>query len=95
MATSSRHGYGQSLGKLQNGLSIDLSNLNTLEIDTSSETVTVGPGVKIGDLMGPILEAGYQMRMFLDGAIESRREPKTSTNPYPPLQRSDHVRKLA
>ncbi|KAI0533297.1 FAD-binding domain-containing protein [Xylaria digitata] len=61
LATSGRHGYGTSLGKLQNGLSIDLGNMKTLEIDTDAQTVTVGPGVKNGDLANHILDAGYQM----------------------------------
>ncbi|KAF2962876.1 hypothetical protein GQX73_g10697 [Xylaria multiplex] len=61
LATSGRHGYGTSLGKLQNGLSIDLGNMKMLEIDTNAQTVTVGPGVKNGGLANHILEAGYQM----------------------------------
>ncbi|KAI1174461.1 FAD-binding domain-containing protein [Nemania sp. FL0916] len=61
LATGGRHGYGTSLGKLRNGLAVDLSNMKTLAIDAAAETVTIGPGVKIGDLIGPILEAGYQM----------------------------------
>jgi FAD/FMN-containing dehydrogenase len=64
LATGGRHGYTTTLGKLQNGLSIDLSKMNSLKIDTAAQTVTVGPGVKIGDLIGPILEKGYQMREF-------------------------------
>ncbi|KAI1085366.1 FAD-binding domain-containing protein [Whalleya microplaca] len=61
LATGGRHGYGTTLGHLQNGLAIDLSNLNSINIDAATETVTIGPGVKIGDLMRPILEAGYEM----------------------------------
>ncbi|KAJ2997448.1 hypothetical protein NUW58_g649 [Xylaria curta] len=61
LATGSRHGYAASLGKLQNGLSIDLSEMKMLEIDTLAQTVTIGPGVKIGDLISGISEAGYQM----------------------------------
>ncbi|KAI0446151.1 FAD-binding domain-containing protein [Xylaria telfairii] len=61
LATGGRHGYGTSLGKLRDGLSIDLSKMKALEIDTDAHTATIGPGVMNGDLIGPVLEAGYQM----------------------------------
>lgn len=63
LATGGRHGYGTTLGRLDNGLAIDLSGLNTISIDAASETVTIGPGVTIGSLMGPVLEAGFEIRM--------------------------------
>ncbi|KAL7625213.1 hypothetical protein AAE478_004428 [Parahypoxylon ruwenzoriense] len=61
LATGGRHGYGTSLGLLENGLAIDLSKFKTLNIDTATETVTIGPGVKIKELIGPVLAAGFEM----------------------------------
>ncbi|RYP44388.1 hypothetical protein DL768_009154 [Monosporascus sp. mg162] len=61
LATGGRHGYGTSLGKLRNGLAIDLSKLNTIEINAAAETATVGPGVKIAELIAPLQEAGFEM----------------------------------
>ncbi|KAI1332163.1 hypothetical protein F5Y16DRAFT_394864 [Xylariaceae sp. FL0255] len=34
--------------------------MTKLEIDTEAQTVTVDPGIRIHDLIGNILEAGYQ-----------------------------------
>ncbi|KAI0154622.1 FAD-binding domain-containing protein [Xylariaceae sp. FL1272] len=61
LATGGRHGYTTTLGKLQGGLSIDLSKMTKIDIDKEAQTVTIGPGVTIGDVIGPILEAGFQM----------------------------------
>lgn len=62
LATGGRHGYTTTLGKLHNGLSIDLSHMKTLNINSAAQTLTVGPGIKIGDVIGPILKAGFEMR---------------------------------
>ncbi|KAI6083376.1 FAD-binding domain-containing protein [Hypoxylon rubiginosum] len=61
LATGGRHGYTTTLGALQGGLAIDLSKMNEFNVDAASATITVGPGALIGDINGPILEAGYQM----------------------------------
>ncbi|KAI2776005.1 hypothetical protein F4815DRAFT_503774 [Daldinia loculata] len=56
-----RHGYGTTPGKLQGGLAIDLSQLKAIEVDKAAGTVTVGAGVRIGDAMRPVYEAGYEL----------------------------------
>ncbi|RYO84495.1 hypothetical protein DL766_009435 [Monosporascus sp. MC13-8B] len=61
LATGGRHGYGTTLGKLRNGLAIDLSKLNSIEIDAAEERATVGPGVKIAELTALLQEAGFEM----------------------------------
>ncbi|KAL4783258.1 hypothetical protein BJX76DRAFT_259533 [Aspergillus varians] len=61
LATGARHGYGNTLGNLQNGLALDLSLLDTLTVDADAETVTVGPGVKIGDIYEPVFAAGFEL----------------------------------
>ncbi|KAI0158055.1 FAD-binding domain-containing protein [Hypoxylon sp. FL1284] len=61
LATGGRHGYTTTLGALRDGLAIDLGKLDEIRIDAAAETVTIGPGVMVGDLVGPVLEAGFQM----------------------------------
>ncbi|KAI0802112.1 FAD-binding domain-containing protein [Xylaria sp. FL0064] len=61
LATGGRHGYGTTLKKLQNGLAIDLSRLNSVTIDKNSSTVTIGGGAKIRDVLKSVSEAGFQI----------------------------------
>ncbi|KAI0101072.1 FAD-binding domain-containing protein [Daldinia grandis] len=61
LATGGRHGYGTTLGKLQGGLAIDLSQLKSVKVDKAAGTVTVGAGVRIDDAMRPVYEAGYEL----------------------------------
>ncbi|KAI1658575.1 FAD-binding domain-containing protein [Daldinia decipiens] len=61
LATGGRHGYGTTLGNLQGGLAIDLSQLKAIEVDKAAGTVTVGAGVRIGDAMRPVYDAGYEL----------------------------------
>ncbi|KAL3477602.1 FAD-binding domain-containing protein [Aspergillus californicus] len=61
LATNGRHGYTGTLENLQNGLAIDLSALDSIVVDADAQTVTVGPGVKIGQVYDPIYEAGFQL----------------------------------
>ncbi|KAL4797947.1 FAD-binding domain-containing protein [Aspergillus venezuelensis] len=62
LATGGRHGFGATLGRLQDGLAIDLSPLDFVTIDSSRDTLTVGPGVRLRDIFDPVYEAGYQMQ---------------------------------
>ncbi|KAI3322460.1 FAD-binding domain-containing protein [Xylariaceae sp. AK1471] len=61
LATGGRHNFGTTLQKLQNGLAIDLSRLNSVTVDKESSTVTIGGGAKIRDVLKPVSEAGYQI----------------------------------
>ncbi|KAL4884469.1 hypothetical protein BJY04DRAFT_215436 [Aspergillus karnatakaensis] len=60
LATGSRHGYGSTLGEMRDGLALDLSLLKDLNIDVRGETLIVGPGVRAGDVLNPVYEAGFQ-----------------------------------
>lgn len=62
LATGGRHGYSTAHGKLQNGLAMDLRQLNSIEIDTAAETMTVGGGVTTGEVLDPLFEAGFEIR---------------------------------
>ncbi|KAI9150503.1 Glucooligosaccharide oxidase [Paramyrothecium foliicola] len=60
LATSSRHGFGRTLGKLHNGLAIDLSRLKSITVDKANATITVGPGTTSDDILAPIDAAGFE-----------------------------------
>ncbi|KAI1350305.1 Glucooligosaccharide oxidase [Xylaria sp. FL0043] len=59
LGTGGRHGYGTTLGTLQNGLALDLSKLNGVSVDKKAGTLTVGPGVHFEDIFDPVFNAGY------------------------------------
>ncbi|KAI1377703.1 FAD-binding domain-containing protein [Hypoxylon crocopeplum] len=56
------HSYTTTIGDLQNGLDVDLSQWKSLELDTAAKTVTVGPGVTIGEIFDPLYEAGFEIQ---------------------------------
>ncbi|KAL4946803.1 hypothetical protein BDV06DRAFT_229681 [Aspergillus oleicola] len=62
LATGGRHGFGATLGRLEDGLALDLSPLNSVKVDSSQGTVTVGPGVRLRDVFDPVYDAGFQMQ---------------------------------
>lgn len=73
LATGGRHGYTATFGKLRNGLATNLSQLNSIHIDVSASTVTVGGGVRFGDIIDPLYEAGFELRMYLSNLTGIRR----------------------
>lgn len=62
LATGARHSYSTTIGDLHNGLAIDMSRFNSIEIDQTAETVTVGPGVIMNDILDPLYDAGFILR---------------------------------
>jgi hypothetical protein len=62
LATGGRHGYSQTLARLQDGLAIDLSHLDDVTIDSEAQTMTIGPGVVFGDIFDPLYEAGFYIQ---------------------------------
>ncbi|KAI1660864.1 FAD-binding domain-containing protein [Daldinia decipiens] len=62
LATGGRHGYTTTLGRLHNGLAIDLSHFNSLNLNTTAQTLTVGPGVRVGDIFDPLYNAGFEIQ---------------------------------
>ncbi|EON95592.1 putative fad-binding domain-containing protein [Phaeoacremonium minimum UCRPA7] len=62
LATGGRHGYTTTLGRMQNGLSIDLSQLDSYSIDKKAGTLTVGGGVVVESIVGPAYEAGFELQ---------------------------------
>ncbi|KAK8130695.1 hypothetical protein PG999_003075 [Apiospora kogelbergensis] len=62
LATGGRHGISTTLAKMQGGVAIDLSKLNSISIDKKAVTITVGPGVRFGDVYEPLYKAGFQIQ---------------------------------
>ncbi|KAG8164265.1 hypothetical protein KVR01_006183 [Diaporthe batatas] len=62
LATGGRHGFSTTLDALDQGLEIDLSQLNEVSIDSEKATLTIGAGVTIGEILDPIYEAGFEMQ---------------------------------
>ncbi|KAI1169934.1 FAD-binding domain-containing protein [Nemania sp. FL0916] len=59
LATGGRHNFGTTLRKLQHGLAIDLSLLNTVTVDKESSTAIVGGGANIQQVLDAVSEAGF------------------------------------
>ncbi|KLO99253.1 Uncharacterized protein Y057_14507 [Fusarium fujikuroi] len=62
LATGARHGYTTTLGELHNGLAIDLSHFKEFELDADAKTLTVGPGVTVGEIFDPLFSAGFEIQ---------------------------------
>ncbi|KAK2603630.1 hypothetical protein QQS21_004211 [Conoideocrella luteorostrata] len=62
------HGYAASLDAFKDGLSLDLSQWKSLEINAKAQTITVGPGVVFGEIFDPLFKAGFWMRSYYTGS---------------------------
>lgn len=62
LATGGRHGASLGFGTVNNALHIDLSQLNRFEIDSQANTITIGGAVRTGQIVGPLHEAGKEIR---------------------------------
>ncbi|CAH0054697.1 unnamed protein product, partial [Clonostachys solani] len=61
LATGGHHGYSTTFGKLVQGLAIDLSLLNSVEVFTGNGTLVVGGGTRWSSILDPVYEAGFEM----------------------------------
>jgi FAD/FMN-containing dehydrogenase len=62
LATGGRHGYTTTVGALHDGLAIDLSHFNSLKVNNATGIITVGPGVRVGQIIDPLFNAGFDIR---------------------------------
>ncbi|KAI1456525.1 FAD-binding domain-containing protein [Annulohypoxylon moriforme] len=62
LATGGRHGYTTTYARLHDGLAIDLSQFNSIKLDKAAETITVGPGVTVGQIFDPLYNAGFDLQ---------------------------------
>ncbi|KAL8645999.1 MAG: hypothetical protein Q9226_007051, partial [Calogaya cf. arnoldii] len=63
LATGGGHGFATTLGRLHNGLKIDLSAFKQISIDKAAGRMTVGGSVLIGDVIEPLYNAGKEIRL--------------------------------
>ncbi|RPB14059.1 FAD-binding domain-containing protein [Morchella conica CCBAS932] len=56
LAANRRHGWSKSLDYVKDAIMIDISTLTNITVDAAANTVTVGGGVRVGDVM-PVLQA--------------------------------------
>ncbi|ROV97147.1 hypothetical protein VMCG_07538 [Cytospora schulzeri] len=69
LATGGGHGLSTTLGKLHNGLEIDLSNFKSVELDAVNNEVTVGGATVFSDLYDPLYNAGKLLPMGNAGCV--------------------------
>ncbi|KFA79676.1 hypothetical protein S40288_09082 [Stachybotrys chartarum IBT 40288] len=61
LATGGRHGFGTALGKLDDGIAIDLSSFDSVRVDATARTLTVGGGTRFESIYDPVYAAGFEM----------------------------------
>ena len=64
LATGGGHSFSINLGKLENGLELDLSGFKTVKVDAAANTLTIGGAVTFGEILEPLYAAGKEMRML-------------------------------
>ncbi|KAF2832646.1 FAD-binding domain-containing protein [Ophiobolus disseminans] len=65
LAIGGSHGFSSTLGKLDDGIALDLSALKQVKVDTSANTVIVGGSVTFGELLAPVAAAGREIQTGL------------------------------
>jgi hypothetical protein len=61
LATGGRHGFTTTLGELQQGLAIDLSQLDSFSADINSSTVTLGGAARAGSFQDQLYAGGLML----------------------------------
>ncbi|GLA24796.1 hypothetical protein AnigIFM63326_001079 [Aspergillus niger] len=61
LATGGGHGATITYVNCTNGIEIDISNFDTVSIDASNNTMTVGGAVRFEDIIPPLYEAGKEL----------------------------------
>lgn len=64
LTTGGGHSYSVNLGKLKNGLELDMSGLTSVKVDAAASTMTIRGAVTFGDIEGPLYAAGKEIRKF-------------------------------
>lgn len=62
LATGGGHGFATTLGRLRNGLEIDLSAFKQISIDKGASTMTIGGSVLIAEVIEPLYNAGKEIQ---------------------------------
>ncbi|TVY87011.1 FAD-linked oxidoreductase, partial [Lachnellula willkommii] len=61
LATGGGHGYSNTLSALQNGLSLDMGNFSTIEINSTANTMKIGGSVRGTSVIAALQNAGKEM----------------------------------
>ncbi|KAK3311874.1 putative FAD-dependent oxidase [Apodospora peruviana] len=61
LATSGAHGFDTTLGRVKQGLEIDLSRFRAVSIDATANTLIVGGGVRFSDMIDAVYAAGKEI----------------------------------
>lgn len=64
MGTGGGHGYTTTTSSLENGVNVDLGAFDSISIDTSASTMTIGGAVTFGDILDPVHAAGKEIRPY-------------------------------
>ena len=64
LATGGGHSFSINLGKLENGLELDLSGFKTVKVDAAANTLTIGGAVTFHDILEPLYAAGKEAGMY-------------------------------
>ncbi|KAI9667739.1 MAG: hypothetical protein M1821_000556 [Bathelium mastoideum] len=69
LATGGGHGYTWSLGRLQNAIQLDMGNFQTIDIDSASNTMTIGGGVRIENVTQELQAVGREFPVGTCGTV--------------------------
>jgi hypothetical protein len=70
LSTGGGHGFAITLGRLQHGIELDLSNFKNVSIDTKANRLTIGGAVRFRDVIGPLGQANKELRRFSDSSTK-------------------------
>ncbi|RYP57382.1 hypothetical protein DL769_009519 [Monosporascus sp. CRB-8-3] len=69
LTTGGGHGYSSSLGRLEDGINVDLGMFSTVQVDSDARTMTVGGAVRADQVATALQAAGMEIRATLGGGI--------------------------
>jgi hypothetical protein len=73
LTTGGAHGFPTTFGLVKGGIELDMLNFNKVVVDAKTNKLTIGGGVRFGDILGPMTQAKKEMGKF----------PKLSDRHYP------------
>ena len=62
LTTGGAHGFPTTLGLVKCGIELDMSNFNKVVVDAKANKLTIGGGVRFGDILVPMTQAKKEMR---------------------------------
>ncbi|KAF9888976.1 hypothetical protein FE257_008146 [Aspergillus nanangensis] len=69
LATGAGHGFSTHLGRIQDGIEIDLGAFNHVSVDVDASTMTIGGSVRFGDIFEPLGKAGKEIQTGSDKCV--------------------------